>query len=446
MNSQSRTRTTVRPGASVVAMGSLMITLLAACATPTPPVWLDPALDDCQKGIEGEASKLDKKIFAALKKCKDLYRKAVVAGDPLTDAGADCQTALAKVLTFPDVAGKSSMAKAKLKLDDLTDPAGPKCSDANLIALGHPPVATTGDLWARLVMVQRLKQAVEGQIALVTDTAAIFQELSANGCVLCSSIAAVPCRRATCTIGGGSQNDIFGLGVFAIAGNISLDACANTDILGPDLGLYAGLKQPLPAPTPAAGTTACLRTTGARGVITGPGTTRPSVDVATCQDHIDGDGDECPALLGSGALCATVQSDAVHGGVSNSGACVALSTGAMTAGESFALVAAEFALTCDNVGCGGDTRGPDALPCTEDDTSTVYRFSFPITTGDAETSILDGNNTNGNTLSTGVAISGATVSIGTNKKFSGTWVTAVPAIHALSGNFDAANYITLQCN
>lgn len=423
-----RWRSRKRARASV-AITVLMAATATGCVAPAPPVWQGDNLDACQKGIESEAVKLEKKISGALKKCMDLYRQAVLESDPLGDAATACDATLEKVLTFPDPENKSAMAKAKAKLDGLTSATKLKCSDDNLVALGHAPVATLGDLWSRLILVQRLKAAIEGQTALVGDTAEGFSSLASAGCSRCASIASQPCIRATCRLVGSEYQAHHSLGTVALPGDVSLDACANTAILGSDLGLFSGLKQTLDAGSNPIGQTVCVRVTGARGYIAGVASPRASVDIQTCQDHVADDGNECPGVLGAGAICAATRPDVYHP-VSNAGACVDLNSSAPAPGTSFLMAGIEISVVCNGGPCGSDNRGPDATACTDDDTALVGRVIAPFTTASADTRILDADTTDGNTVEFGSPISGASVSIDpADRRFDGTWVSALPGLH-----------------
>jgi len=452
MNLKSREEGRTRFTAAAFASCILMVTSLAACSTPTTPVWQTEDLDACQKAVAKEGFNLEKKIFGALKKCADKYRQELVDGDPIGPAATGCETALGKVLTFPDPTGKSAMAKTKMKLDALAaDPA--KClDDGRLVALGHPPKAEFGDLWARLIMVQSLKQAVDSMLGLVGDTVDVFAQLQANGCPSCAQIASTPCTRTTCSLVAGSQLYLAPItAVVSMSADLSMEACTNISILGNDVALFSGARQRMQRINyMAGGIGQCVRVGGVRGFIAGAGSTRPAVAVETCSDHIFGDTDECPALLGGLPICSDPQTDVHHAGVTNSGVCMNLGTSPSVAGDSFLFAAVESQLVCSPGSCSPDTRGSDLLACTDDDVAPLARFSVPLSTESAEATILDADNTNSNSI-TYMPITGVPASIdATDKRFSGTWVTALPGLHAFENSpmvdLDQGAFLTLKCD
>jgi hypothetical protein len=359
---------------------------VSACNPAAPTIWKTDTLAKCQKSIETEGSKLTKKLFGILKKCKDDYRKAILKGDPLTKAAGKCDAKLQKDLLFPDPSGKSALAKTKAKLDKLTDPAKTKCTDTDLLALGHLPTSPFGDLWARLILMQALKFAIEQQVLLVRDTVDIFQQLTGEGCTSCETIANLPCTRSTC--------------VSASPNSYSMDVCWHPGILGADFGVFVSpSRTQIPSPESLDGERACYRIVGGEGYIGGTGSVRPNIKAQSCQDHVDDDGDECPSTLGVGALCASAQPDpeAAHAGTTNSGACFRLSdNGAGGAGTSLILVTGQTWATCNGGACGADTRGADGIACTRDDTaSRGATVMIPMTTDVTEALVLDENNVNG---------------------------------------------------
>jgi hypothetical protein len=136
------------------------------------------------QGIEKNGTKLQASILKALAKCKDGYRKAVVAATPLGTTATACQTGLDKAINASNVV--SAIAKTKAGLDKLVPPLGTACTDGDLAALGYLTTATFGDRWARLVLMTALKGAFDTQQQLISDLPNILTELGANGCALCA--------------------------------------------------------------------------------------------------------------------------------------------------------------------------------------------------------------------------------------------------------------------
>lgn len=415
--------------AATAALASLITLAAAGCSLPVPPVWVTENLDKCQKGIEGEASKLDKKLFSVLKKCKDAYRKAILKSEPLAiKAAPTCANALGKVMTFPDPEGKSALAKTKAKLDKLTFPSRTKCTDENLVALGHLPTAALGDTWARLLMVQRIKAAFENQAAAIADTANIFSELAAAGCTGCSAFAAPPCDRRVCS--GTFDFEVENLGLSdSVNTLIPMDMCSNSGILGSDMAIVGGQDVHLAAIDFGGGTgqTACVYARRIHGMRHGAASIWAAQDVKTCQDHINDDGNECPGI------CSTPQPDSQHAAI-NGGVCIDFSSaGSANEGDSVLMANAQLALVCDGVGCAPDTRGPDGIPCTADDTATAINFPVALTTSSSQAQIADADNTDGasilSTLDTGTELD-----FTSGPGLDGTLVGSLPGLHVIENS------------
>jgi hypothetical protein len=426
--------------ATTVTIGATLAMAAAGCVTPTVPVWVTENLDGCQKGIESESSKLDKKLFSAMKKCKDAYRKAVLGGDALGDAAVTtCDKALSKVVVFPDPEAKSALAKTKEKLDKLTAPERTKCTDENLIALGHLPTTEFSDVWARLIMVQRIKDAYENQASVVADTGAIFSALADAGCVQCKTFTNPPCSRRVCA--GVVNIDLEELGLAAqTTALIPMDMCSNSGILGPDMAVVGGQDVILgKVDLIATGQTICLHGERILGRRAGLGTSASAVNLKICQDHIQGDGNECSGI------CSTPQADTEHVGVTNGGACIAFTDdGPAGEGESILLARAQMSVVCDGVGCGADTRGPDTLPCTADDTAPVRKFIVPLTTSESEAEILDADNTDGVTI-TSISSPGAPIDFdNVTPALIGTWVGKLPGLHGIDGSPDTDDIVRIE--
>jgi hypothetical protein len=437
----------------VVMVGGFVI---SGCSLPDPVVFQTATLEKCQKAIETEAPKFEKKVFGALKKCKDKYRAAVADGDPLTEPAADCDAALTKVLLFPDAENKSALAKAKIKLDGLTNPDKLKCSDTDLVALGHLPTSPFGDLWARLLLVRRIGAAIAGQIAAIRDTPDILTALAGAGCTRCGALAAPPCFEASCRIDvANSATEFVGAAFVPPSGNVNLSVCRDTALLGNDLALFAASgKSVIPFDlTGGSDGYICPMVIGGAGYIAGVATALDKIDTSTCQDHIDGDGDECPALMAPEVpICASPAADTDHLGVTNSGACIAFVDSAGGTGEAFILASARLAKTCDGgLTCGGvDQRGGDGIPCTPDDTGAVSStFPIAMTTSSAQVAILDADNTDGNSLGLTSIPGGAAFDPDEALRGNlsgGTLVGGLPGLHTgTSGPSDSPVSITITC-
>jgi hypothetical protein len=446
----------IRPEAA--ALGLLLLSLsLGGCRLPAAVVFQTETLEKCQKAIESEAPKFEKKVFGALKKCKDLYRAAVADGDPLTEPASKCDLALTKVLLYPDAENKSALAKAKIKLDSFSDPEKVKCSDTDLVALGHLPTENFGDLWARLLLVRRIGAAVAGQISAIRDTPDIMSALAAAGCTRCGALAAPPCFEARCGIDPTSTTEFGGINFVPPGGALNLEVCRNAALLGSDFALFAG---PAKTMTPFDLTSGndgymCVTAIGGSGYVASSGSALEKIDTATCQDHINGDGNECLAFLSPEvAVCASPMADPHHVSVTNSGACAAFAESASAAGDAFLLASFRLSKTCDGgANCGGvDQRGADGLPCTADDTGLVgSTLPIGLTTASATADILDGDNTNGNSISLASTPVGAVFnpnSVSGGDLAGGALVGAVPGLHTVAASppEDSPFEISVVCN
>jgi hypothetical protein len=189
--------------------------------------------------------------------------------------------------------------------------------------------------------------------------------------------------------------------------------------------------------------------------MTGAGSSREVIDIETCQDHVQGDGDECPAALAPEVpVCAASVTDSDHLGVTNAGACATFAGSAAGSGDTFLLASLHLSQICEgNAGCGGiDQRGADLIPCTADDTGTRTSVLLPLTTASASTEILDADNTDGSTLvlsvvPTGNPFDAAKVSGGDLS--GGQLVGALPALHTVTTGspFDDSPFsVKLACD
>ena len=395
----TKSHVTTRSGLHVLPALALAAALLALPAPASAKIEL------CQKGIEKGAAKLQKLVTKSLQKCIDLYRKAIVNEDVLTNASATCNAQLTKALVFPDPAGTSALQQAKNALAGLTGNVPPACTDDDLLALGHLPQATFGDRWQRWVVLAGLGRAVNSQIQLVGDTTAAFAALkAAGGCPLCSKVTAPPCVQQSCTLGAGTSATAYAPASFSInlVGEVAIDVCQDGGLLPNE---YALVGRPAKTINKALVLTenVCTRVTGVEGVVACAGSTAPKVDYTACRDHIVSapDVDEC---AGVGVLCAAAQNDPIpeHAGSQNGGACVGFNTASPAAGSAFALATVEITLV------NSGERGPDGIACTDDDTAGApLLLNVPLTTATAQGFVFDAVASGGNTIAPAAAIGAA---------------------------------------
>jgi hypothetical protein len=349
-----------------------------------------PAVADivkCQQGIEKNGTKLEASILKALTKCKDGYRKAVVKGDPLATPAISCQAGLEKAVNFNNVA--SAMAKTKAALAKLVAPLGTACSDADLATLGHLPTVLFGDRFQRLILLAALKGAYETQQALIADFSNILQGLGAAGCAHCAALTTPPCIETVCDIhaSSGFETRVVGTPLTgAITGNTVVSGCEWQNVLPNEIGLLGGPNLGL-KPTSVLGQTVCNVGYRTHGLISCAGSTAPKVTYTTCQDSDTSDGDECE----SGATFCQADPDATTGG-----ACVTFPGVLPTAAQGDAYILSSTRLRVSSA------VGGDGVACTPDDTYTATPTAIiPTTTGTATATVLDYNNTNGNTQTEG---------------------------------------------
>jgi hypothetical protein len=412
-------------------MRTLALTMALAFAA-TVPAHAD--IVKCQQGIEKNGTKLQASILKALGKCKDGYRKAVVKGDPLSGPAASCQLGLDKAINFGNPV--SAIAKTKGALDKLTPPLGTSCTDADLSALGYFATAQFGDRWARLILLAGLKGAFEQQQVLISDFPNILQNLGSNGCALCATLANnPPCVTTVCDIDPSSGFEVRVLGsplTGAISGNTVVAGCEWQNILPNEIGVIGtpnlGLK-----PTVVLGNTVCNTSFRTLGVTSCAGSTAPKVSYTGCQDSDLSDGNEC-----TGSVC---QDDP---NPTTGGACITypvLPTAAQ--GDAFILSTTRLRIS--------SAVGPDGVACTADDTYTPTAPNvIPTTTGTATASVLDYNNTNGNTQTEGplTGTPGPSCAISRSGSTAGlTLVGAFPGADTVGSPLqDTVTKVTIKCN
>ena len=399
-----------------------------------------PAFADivkCQQGIEKNGTKLQASILKALAKCKDGYRKAVVAATPLATAAAACQTGLDKAINFGNIA--SALSKTKGALDKLTPPLGTTCQDPDLAALGYLPRVQFGDRWARLILLAALKGAYDTQQVLLRDFPNILQVLGSNGCGLCAQLAnQPPCVSTVCDVdatSGFETKILGGPSSGAIAGNTIVAGCEWQNVLPNEIGLLGtpnvGLK-----PTVVSGATVCNTSFRTLGVLSCAGSTMPKVSYSACQDSDSSDGDEC-----TGDVC-----QAAPNGTTG-GACLTYtSLPASAQGDSYILSTTRLRVS---TGLGGD-----GVACTPDDSYvSTPPAVIPTTTGSASATVLDYNNTNGNTQSEptmGVVTgtTGPSCAIARTGSSAGlTLVGAFPGADTVGSPLqDTVTRVTIKCN
>jgi hypothetical protein len=412
-------------------MRKLAITMALAVGM-TAPAFAD--IVKCQQGIEKNGTKLQASILKALAKCKDGYRKAVVAATPLGTAGAACQTGLAKAIDFGNPV--SAIQKTKGGLDKLTPPLGTACGDPDLAALGYFTTATFGDRWARLILLASLKGAYDTQQVLISDLPNILQELGANGCALCAQLAnQPPCVSTVCDVDATSGFETRVLATpltGAISGNTIVAGCEWQNVLPNEIGLLGtpnlGLK-----PTTVLGNTVCNTSFRTFGVLSCAGSNMPKVTYTACQDSDTSDGDEC-----TGTVC---QADP---NATTGGACLTYpALPASAPGDAYILSTTRLRIS--------SAVGGDGVACTPDDTYTATPAAvIPTTTGTATASVLDYNNTNGNTQTEG-PVSGTTgpnCAIARSGSSAGlVLVGAFPGADTVGSPLqDTVTRVTIKCN
>ena len=412
-------------------MRTLAVAIVLAVAM-TAPAFAD--LVKCQQGIEKNGTKLQSSILKAFAKCKDGYRKAAVAATPLATAAAACQAGLDKVINFGNPI--SAMAKTKGALDKLVPPLGTSCADADLAALGYLSTAQFGDRWARLILLASMQSAYDTQQVLISDLPNIFHDLGTNGCALCATLSnQPPCVTTVCDVDptSGFETRVLGTPLSgAISGNTVTAGCEWQNVLPNEIALLGtpnlGLR-----PTTVLGSTVCNVSFRTMGVLSCAGSTMPKVSYSGCQDSDTSDGDEC-----TGDVCQAAPN------ASTGGACLTY-TSLPTAAQGDVYVLSTTRLRVSTA------VGPDGVACTPDDTYTETPAAvIPTTTGSATASVLDYNNTNGNTQSEGpatgttgpscaVARSGSSAGLVLAGAFPGADVVASPLQ-------DTVTKVTIKCN
>jgi hypothetical protein len=371
-------------------MRKLALTIALAVGM-TAPAFAD--IVKCQQGIDKNGSKLQASVIKALTKCEDGYRKAKLANVALATTATSCQTGLDKAINFSNIA--SAISKTKTGLDKLVPPLGTACTDVELGALGYLSTAQFGDRWARLILLNALRGAFDTQQALIQDFPNILSDLGAAGCALCATLGNTPpCVQTACDVD--SANSPFETKVLTapvggnISGNTIVSGCEWQNVLPNEIGLIGtanlGLK-----PVVVLGNTVCNGSFRTLGVVSCAGSTMPKVSFSACQDSDTSDGDEC-----TGDVC---QASPAAG---TGGACLTYTAlPASTQGDAYVLATTRLRIS--------SAVGPDGVACTPDDTySATPAAIIPTTTGSAQASVLDYNNSNGNTQSEG-PVSGAPI-------------------------------------
>jgi hypothetical protein len=356
----------------------------------------------CQAGVEKNVNKLEASAYKALAKCKDGYRKAL-ATNTVVSAGAACQSTLFKAIDFTNPA--STIVKIKVALDSLVTKG--TCTDTDLRALGHLDTTTFGDRWSKTLAIAAFQTAYDLQVNLVKDFTDILTALGDNGCPLCTKYGKeAPCYKHACVLASGSQIVAYvtggGLPPVALPGAQLLQFCRDTAIFPGDFAILGTPAKGIPKFAVFGGLAdVCLQSIGAEGYVSCAGSGGPGINYSSCQDHVVNppDSDECPGMLGAGAVCAASSPDpyALHAGITNGGACTKYTTTAAGGGKAFANLTVAFTAITEAA-----DKGADMVSCTEDDTAVPgVPSTTPLTTGSASLQILDGDTTNGNVINAG---------------------------------------------
>jgi hypothetical protein len=365
-------------------MRKLALTIALAVGM-TAPAFAD--IVKCQQGIEKNSSKLQSSVLKALTKCTDGYRKAVLAGSPLSTTAASCQTGLDKAMNFGNVV--SAITKTFNGLAKLVPPLGTACGDADLAGLGYLTTTSFGDRWARLTLLAALKGAFDAEQVAVQDLPNVLTELGNNGCALCATLGnQPPCVSTVCDVD--TANSPFETKVLTapvggnLVGNTVISGCEWQNVLPNEIGLIAtpnlGLR-----PVTVLGNTVCNGTFRSMGYLS-CNASSTKVNYSACQDSNTADpgGDECTGTVCQAAPNATT-----------GGACITYTSLPPAAqGDAFILSTTRLRVSSAN--------GPDGVACTPDDTYTATPAAvIPTTTGSASAQVLDYNNSDGNTQSEG---------------------------------------------
>lgn len=364
------------------------------------PAWAD--LTKCQAGIEKNGSKLQAAILKAFTKCADGFRKANGVPATVMTAAASCQGGLTKALDFGNNILLSAMEKTKASLDKLTTfipPASPTCSADDLGRLGHLRSDLFGDRWARLTLLSGLKGAYDTQAALQGDFPNTMIELEKTGaCPLCGDLATPPCLTSACVLNTGSPNVETKFASPAavplpltLSGVTITTGCEWQNVLPNEIGFLGnaniGLK-----PTTIIGNTICNINFRAEGVYSCTGSGAPRVSYTSCQDSMrtDAGGDECVA----GATTCAPNPDDLDPTNPAGGVCTTFTTAASAQGDAFVATTTRLRVS--------QAVGGDGVACTRDDTYTPTAPGIiAVTTGSATASVMDWNNTDGQTESEG---------------------------------------------
>jgi len=419
-------------------MRKLALTIAIAVGM-TAPAFAD--IVKCQQGIEKNGTKLQASVLKALAKCKDGYRKAVVAAVPLGTTAASCQTGLDKAINFGNPV--SAISKTFGGLNKLVPPLGTACTDADLSALGYfPSSAPFNDRWARLILMAALKGAYDTQQVLISDLPNILGDLGANGCALCAQLSnQPPCVSTVCDVDSSPTGSSFETKVLTapvggvISGNTIVAGCEWPGVTQNEIYLLGtpnlGLK-----PVVVLGNTVCNASFRTFGVLSCAGSTMPKVNFSGCQDSDTTDGDECPAPPSPGVCQAAPNA-------TTGGACLTYtSLPASAQGDAYILSTTRLRVSSAN--------GPDGVACTPDDTYTATPAAvIPTTTGSASATVLDYNNSNGSTQSEGPATgtTGPSCAVARSGSSAGLVLAgAFPAADTAGGPLgDTVTKVTIKC-
>lgn len=359
--------------------------LAAAVLMSLVPVPVRGELAACQAGLQAAAKPLVAKSLPAIQKCLNKYRQAPQDPVSVGSVAAGCERAFEKAIRFPDASGKSIAAKTKAKLEKLYTSG--RCSDGELLALGHLPPASFGSLWADVIVVTTLRSMLATCQSMNGTCKPILEALYQTGqCPICGDLDPM----AYCNLAASSSacfdSDPLADVSLTLAGTVGFFVTPFSGYLIASQGPQAYQFNY------GGGTTLCLRTLGLLGVINGPTSSIPTVSYATCQDHwtAPAESEECTGV------CLPETADLVHGGLTNGGQCFAFSLTTPTVGGGvFVTWVSEKFVSPAEVGI-------DGLPCTPDDAVAAAPPMLAIlTTAEASASTRDTDASNGVVLPNG---------------------------------------------
>lgn len=372
---------------------SLLVLGLAGAVLFGPAAPVSAALDRCQKLVSKEVLKLERRIARALTLCADLVQAQVQKNKPIADVSTRCDRQLSRAVDAAN--GQSAISKALVNLRKIGPAGNARCSDSDLLSLGHLPENPFGDRWTRLAAIAAWQTAWENAVfGNATLVNAIQALVEAAGCPLCSLVRAPPCRTQVCSLAAGSGGTTNGF-AFAFSGAAVAGGCDMPSIM--PVGEFAAVTAPQQGILPIAiggGIFVCVN--AFRGVgVTNCGGTFPTVDTDVCTDHIvDEGGDECETAAGTAQFCApdvVEGAGSPHPGVTNGGPCLTLTTGAPATGATFLLITSRIQIILPS------QKGADGVPCTADDTpaSVARTMTLAQTTGTATSRVIDPNDNAG---------------------------------------------------